>query len=76
MCWTSSVVNNAVHPDFMNSTSERIGTPPIGDSQKPMPVLLRFLEEVPQVESSSSGDDPTYMGQSTKSGYDADYETD
>lgn len=72
----SSVVNNTVSPNFMNSTSERINNPLIGDSQGPMPVLLRFLEEVPQVESSSSGDDPTYMGQSTKCGYDADYETD
>jgi len=60
----------------MNSTNERTSNPLIEDSQGPMPVLLRFLEKVPQVESSSLGDDPTYMGQSTKNGYDADYETD
>lgn len=46
---------------------------------EPTPFLLLFLEEVQGVVErvdGTEGDDSTYMGQTTKQGHDADYDSD
>lgn len=34
---------------------------PVGKSEKPVPFMMRFLEEIPEIKSNF-GDPPTYAG--------------
>ena len=44
------------------------------EPDKPMPLAMRFLEEIKQVKASNYSDDPTYFGQT--GGYIPDYGSD
>lgn len=55
------------------------GVEEVRRAERPVPFLMRFVEEIPgrvQRESPAFSDDPTYLGNTTNGGYDPDYESD